>query len=392
MSDRERDPALRPKDRGRVDRRRIAGGLGVSLLLHAAVILAFLLVASREPEHEDLPAPSTVSMVFNGGRPEGPTSPVESAEPRTGSAVPSEAGAPPGGARLPMPPPPAPEVPPPPELKPPPPEPAPPQPEPTPPALLPVPPLPPEPVPPPPVPPPPPPEPVPVPPMPVPAPPEPASPPPEPTEKPAMPSPPPQPVPPNPGPPEQAVTPPSAAPREAQMPAVPKREAPPPPPPTPPRPLPPQVVPPPRAPAFPAPMNFSFGPPAAEPGATAPGKHTLSLSLPPVGPENASPFSLDTDAEVGPDWRNLLVEWVGEHSYYPHQAAALGQDGFVRVVVTTEPNGHVVSVELERKSGSQWLDMALEGMFRGAQLPPLPKQAGDQPITFHFTMHYILVR
>jgi len=25
-------------------------------------------------------------------------------------------------------------------------------------------------------------------------------------------------------------------------------------------------------------------------------------------------------------------------------------------------------------------------------LPPLPKSAGDQPVPFHFTMHYILIR
>jgi protein TonB len=139
-------------------------------------------------------------------------------------------------------------------------------------------------------------------------------------------------------------------------------------------------------------MNFSLTPPATAPGSPASGKPTLSLTLPPRGPEDASPFSLDTDAEVGPDWRNELSEWVAEHSYYPRQAASLGQDGTSRVLVTTAPDGRVLSVELERRSGSQWLDMALEGLFRGAKLPPLPKQAGDQPVTFHFTMHYILIR
>jgi protein TonB len=139
-------------------------------------------------------------------------------------------------------------------------------------------------------------------------------------------------------------------------------------------------------------MNFSFGPPGDAPGAASPGKPLLSLGLPRRGVEDSTPFSMDTDAEVGPDWRNALSEWVTEHSYYPSQAAALGHQGTAQVLVTTMPDGRVLSAELESRSGSQWLDLALEGLFRGAKLPPMPKSAGDQPVQFHFTMHYILVR
>ena len=118
----------------------------------------------------------------------------------------------------------------------------------------------------------------------------------------------------------------------------------------------------------------------------------MSLNLGRRGVEDTSPFSLDTDAEVGPDWRNALSAWVHEHAYYPGQAAALGHQGAVRVRVTTRPDGRVIAVEMEKRSGSPWLDLALQALFRDAKLPPLPKQAGDQPISFHFTMRYILVR
>jgi hypothetical protein len=47
---------------------------------------------------------------------------------------------------------------------------------------------------------------------------------------------------------------------------------------------------------------------------------------------------------------------------------------------------------MEKRSGSPWLDIALEALFRGAKLPPMPKSVGDQPVPFHFTMHYILIR
>ncbi len=67
-----------------------------------------------------------------------------------------------------------------------------------------------------------------------------------------------------------------------------------------------------------------------------------------------------------------------------------GEDGDVTVQVVANPNGHVTSVQMKSRSGSQWLDMALMGLFRDANLPPLPDQA--EPITFNFTMHYVLIR
>jgi TonB family protein len=66
------------------------------------------------------------------------------------------------------------------------------------------------------------------------------------------------------------------------------------------------------------------------------------------------------------------------------------EDGDVTVQVVANPNGHVTSVQMVSRSGSQWLDMALMGLFRGASLPPLHDES--EPITFNFTMHYILIR
>jgi TonB family protein len=139
-------------------------------------------------------------------------------------------------------------------------------------------------------------------------------------------------------------------------------------------------------------MDFSFGSPKAESGAPAPGKRMLSLGLPSRGVDDSTPFSLDTDAEVGPDWRNALAAWVEDHSYYPQQAGELGQEGSPRVVITLMPDGRVISVEMDHASASQWLNLGLLGLFRGAKLPPLPKSAGDKPIQIYFTMKYIIPR
>ena len=360
MRPRRRDQTLRPTNRDRgIGRRRIAGGFAISLLLHIAVLVALLPHLQRQSEPDLLPPPSTVSMVFEGGRPEGPTTPEPSLEPGSSSAPPAPVGgppgqAPPGQAEPSQPPPPAPPIQ---EMpttqsapepsQPPPPTPAPPSQE-------------------------------------------------------ALSSPPPTPEPERPPPPVAPPVP-STEPGPAEVTVPPPQPASPPPPSPPPpsKPPPPvrETVPPLRhaAPAqrpsdFPAPMDFSLGPSDAKPGAPVPGKPLLSLNLPHRGPEDPSPYSLDTDAEVGPDWRNALSEWVSERSYYPQQAAEMSQEGTAKVLVTTWPDGRVVSVELERRSGSPWLDLALEGLFRGAKLPPMPRSAGEQPVSFHFTMHYIIVR
>ena len=119
--------------------------------------------------------------------------------------------------------------------------------------------------------------------------------------------------------------------------------------------------------------------------------NTLDFSLAPrVGATDNTPFARVAGAHVGPDWRNLLSAWVRKHAYYPEQAAMAGEDGNVMVRVSANPDGHVTSVELESRSGSQWLDMALVALFRDANLPSLYPET--EPITFDFLMHYILIR
>jgi len=271
----------------------------ISLWLHLSLLLlAILTVHYEHPPEEWLPPPAEVAMVFQGGRPEGPT--VPNPKPFTEPA----------------------------------PQPAP----------------------------------APAPPVPAPAPPI-AS------------------VPPPPAPAPQAAAPPLPTPPVPTPPPQPQIAM------AIPRPLPPPRPAPQRPAPFPAPMNFSFGRPLSHPTPPAPatrGRNTLDFSLAPrVGPTDNTPFARVSGAQVGPDWRNLLSKWVRDHAYYPEQAAMNGEDGTAMVRVEANPDGHVTSVELRTRSGSMWLDMALQALFRDAHLPPLHE---DEPITFDFTMHYILIR
>ncbi len=140
-------------------------------------------------------------------------------------------------------------------------------------------------------------------------------------------------------------------------------------------------------------MNYSLGAPP-RPSRPQPAPHppgTIDLSLGPAkpGPANLTPHA-DIDGDnAGPDWRNALSRWVAQHAYYPEQARREREDGDVKVHVVAMPDGRVTSVELIGKSGSIWLDLALQALFRDAHIPPLPSGTRE-PIEFNFTMHYIL--
>lgn len=96
--------------------------------------------------------------------------------------------------------------------------------------------------------------------------------------------------------------------------------------------------------------------------------------------------------EPGADWFNLLEAWWRRHGYYPEQAAHLDQEGDVTLHLTMMRSGKVQAVEVEHRSGSQWLDLAALAVFRGADLPPLPHDATDPDLDLDLTIHYVIIR
>lgn len=86
-------------------------------------------------------------------------------------------------------------------------------------------------------------------------------------------------------------------------------------------------------------------------------------------------------------WRGALSRWVNGHAYYPKQAFDHSEQGDPKVHVTVSPDGRVKSVQLVRKSGSKWLDLAAVALFRDQHIPSLPPDTPD-PFEFDFVMHY----
>lgn len=265
--------------------------------------------------------------------------------------------------------------------------------------------------------------------------------------KPAVPNP--GETPPQPGPPDEPARP--ASPAPPAPPAPPALPVPPPPvpaapePPAPPVPAPVEpAAPPPPAPVLPAPLPA----PVPEPVPTSPpAQDVVPLPLPPVPPQappqpvpiappvprprlriarpapnplarygiplagswnlgapgrsqghankgalDLSPFRSDLASnDAPPAWLNSLGAWIDSHGHYPRAAAENGEQGDVTVAIVVDRYGRVRSVQLERRSGSVFLDMALQALFRGQQVPPFPGGEGPDETTVHVTMRYILV-
>jgi len=103
-------------------------------------------------------------------------------------------------------------------------------------------------------------------------------------------------------------------------------------------------------------------------------------------------FARVTQGHVDPSWLSALHDWWDRHGYYPEQAAALGQDGVVGIEIVVDKYGNVTRLRLDSRSGSPWLDLGAQSVFRGAKLPSLLPFTSDEQITVELTIHYILVR
>ncbi len=172
----------------------------------------------------------------------------------------------------------------------------------------------------------------------------------------------------------------------------------------PPPPLPPAPPPPPQQQAlqrpapgtFAAPMDLNFGRAAARApsprGAGSSRAIDFSLGAPKPGPNKSEAFFDIRAKNIGADWAQGLAVYWRRHRYYPQQAAQNGEDGTVEIEIVVNRLGRVEAVEILRRSGSPWLDMAAVGTWRNAQLAPLPAENTDPTITIPLTINYLLIR
>jgi TonB family protein len=167
---------------------------------------------------------------------------------------------------------------------------------------------------------------------------------------------------------------------------------------------------PPRPPAAARPLPFprpiarslaELGAEAAPRAARPQQRRGLDLALGPVArasngavprnTEGPTGFMRIEGADLGADWERALHDWWDRHGFYPEQAAAQNEDGTTQIRVVLDRSGKVHSVELESRSGSQWIDMGSLAIFRGATLPPFPPSTPQNEATLHLTLNFILI-
>ncbi|CUW46215.1 MULTISPECIES: energy transducer TonB [Novacetimonas] len=148
-----------------------------------------------------------------------------------------------------------------------------------------------------------------------------------------------------------------------------------------------------------SPMDLSFAP-SPLPHRTRHGRaggsgSPIDLSVGPLvsnGRINA-PYSTNTQIHgVSDDYASELDQWIRSHMYYPEDAARAGEEGPSSVHVVLDRNGQVAKVRLTGQSGSYYLDAATTGMFRNAQLPPVPPDMSGDHFDIDLTINYILIR
>jgi periplasmic protein TonB len=88
----------------------------------------------------------------------------------------------------------------------------------------------------------------------------------------------------------------------------------------------------------------------------------------------SSPASSAAEAAA---WRSSWAAALSWNKHYPEAARARGEQGVVRLALTIDRGGHVVSVRLIGSSGSSTLDQAALDMARHASGRPLPPEMGS---------------
>ncbi len=147
------------------------------------------------------------------------------------------------------------------------------------------------------------------------------------------------------------------------------------------------------------PMDLSFSqapaPPRARRGRASGSGAPMDLSLGPLvrGGKLLTPYaSTSTIKGVSDDYGDEIGAWIRRHMYYPEDAARRGEDGPSHVHVVLDRQGRVKSIRLVDSSGSLALDDATQGMFRNAQLPPVPPDMSGNSFDVDLTIDYILLR
>lgn len=136
-------------------------------------------------------------------------------------------------------------------------------------------------------------------------------------------------------------------------------------------------------------------PPAAQPAETsvaaAPVSPGLSGQRPAPNAGSGSAASSGGNPGAEADYYATLLAWLERHKEYPRGAQLRRQQGVVHLRFTIDGTGKVLAYRLERSSGFDALDDAVERMIRKAEpLPPIPVALGKERLDVVVPVQFFL--
>jgi periplasmic protein TonB len=99
---------------------------------------------------------------------------------------------------------------------------------------------------------------------------------------------------------------------------------------------------------------------------------------------------------AGPDAAQSYVAmvraWLERHKSYPDSARQAGEEGRVAVRLRVDRAGDVLGYTLVSGTGYPDLDGGVEGMLRGARMPPFPPELDGTEVELTVTLRFSLTR
>ncbi len=120
------------------------------------------------------------------------------------------------------------------------------------------------------------------------------------------------------------------------------------------------------------------------------GKQIGSGSGDSTGSSNSRGENSDLDS-VYHKYQEEVRKKIESHREYPGLARRMGLEGIVRVQFVIEKDGHLKKVEVEKTSGSRFLDdAAKKAVEKSAPFPPFPSEIPESSLTFSLSFRFSL--
>lgn len=136
-------------------------------------------------------------------------------------------------------------------------------------------------------------------------------------------------------------------------------------------------------------------PPKVQPKVEAPPQPVYQppqqqVAIAPPAPVNSAPrVTVNPDAEA--NYYAQLLAWLEKNKEYPRRAQLRRMEGVAHLRFVIDENGRVISHRIERSSGHETLDDAVERMIaKASPLPPIPPALGKSRLDVVVPVQFFL--